>query len=465
MIKRCRRAIAGLLIPFVVFWSIMLPRQAYAFAPVGAAPIAIVGTLASGVVVPLVVGATIAGIAYWVFKDVVSLDQVRVPAVDGAGGVVPAPTGVPATAAPVSSGGLYSCPQSGTQCSGSQFVTEKNCLLWGSCGAGGASCNWYVAGSESCAGGSCNFTYYLRNNNPGPGAGVCTGTSSTSYATGGTSSITCPVGYSNVSGVCTLSNSRLLVADGNQDFTRSGTTLSPVTGDLAGGLSGTRMTTNSANDTVVVVGKDSAGNAMQGKIVALSGGGSQVELKTQKVDAAGVTYVETQTFKTSSAGDVVSASQTATASSLSYDPVGKTYTETAAPGGSIAANPSSSGQQSIQFPSDYARQGEAASAAQSISNTLGPKLDKLVETSAAPVDVVVPDPSGYTDFGNTFTGLLGWQLPGHTSQCPTGSFTSPWNTSYTIDSHCQLISSHWTALQSVMAVVWTIAALFVVLRA
>jgi len=119
----------------------------------------------------------------------------------------------------------------------------------------------------------------------------------------------------------------------------------------------------------------------------------------------------------------------------------------------------------IEFPSDYARQGEAASAAQSISSTLGPKLDKLVETSPAPADPTVPDPSGYTDFGTTFQSLLGWQLPGHTSQCPTASFTAPWNTAYTIDSHCQLVTNHWSALQAAMMVVWSMIALFIVLRA
>lgn len=115
----------------------------------------------------------------------------------------------------------------------------------------------------------------------------------------------------------------------------------------------------------------------------------------------------------------------------------------------------------IVFPSDYARQGEAQQAADSINV----KLDKMLEASPAPVDPTVPDPGGYTDFGTTFSSLLGWQLPGHTSQCPTAAFNTPWNTAYTIDSHCQLITNHWSALQAAMAVVWTIIALFIVLRA
>lgn len=259
-------------------------------------------------------------------------------------------------------------------------------------------------------------------------------------------------------------NPQAAVQDYKQDFTRSGAVMSPISGDQVGALSATRLTTNSADDTVMVVGKDSAGNAMQGKVVALPGGGSRVELKTQKVDAGGQTYVETQTFQTSSAGDVVSATKTAAQTSLTYDPTTKTYTENPNPSGSYSPTPAT--QQEIVFPSDYARQGEAASAAQSISNTLGPKIDKITETGADPTDPTQPPGSEFDDafFQGTFTNLLGWQLPAHTSQCPTSAFTFN-STSYTIDSHCQLVTNHFSALSAVMSVVWTVLALFILLGA
>ena len=140
--------------------------------------------------------------------------------------------------------------------------------------------------------------------------------------------------------------------------------------------------------------------------------------------------------------------------------------QTAAP--VVATKEASIGNQmeSIQFPSDYARQGEAAAAAQSINDALGPKLDKITETGADPADPVEPPNSQFDQafFQGTFTNLLGWQLPAHTSQCPTSSFN--WNnTSYTLDSHCQLVANHFSAFSSVMSVVWTILALFILLGA
>lgn len=138
----------------------------------------------------------------------------------------------------------------------------------------------------------------------------------------------------------------------------------------------------------------------------------------------------------------------------------------AAPAPSTVSNSSNQPQQNIEFPSDYARQGEAATAAQSIVDALGPKLDKITETGADPTDPTQPPGSEFDQafFQGTFTNLLGWQLPAHTSQCPTSSFD--WNsTSYTINTHCQLINDHFSVLASAMAVVWTIVALFILLGA
>lgn len=120
----------------------------------------------------------------------------------------------------------------------------------------------------------------------------------------------------------------------------------------------------------------------------------------------------------------------------------------------------------IEFPSDYARQGEAQTAANSINAELGPKIDKITETGADPVDPLQPQGSEFDQafFQGTFTNLLGWQLPAHTSQCPTSGFD--WNgQTYTINSHCQLVADHFSALSTVMAVVWTVLALFILLGA
>jgi len=111
----------------------------------------------------------------------------------------------------------------------------------------------------------------------------------------------------------------------------------------------------------------------------------------------------------------------------------------------------------VEFPSDYARQGEAQAAAQ----LLKPFLENSVD---------VPDPyiteTQFTDsfFKETFKDLLSWQLPNHTSMCPTSSFSFN-GQSFTIDSHCQLINDHWSVFQTVMSVVYVLLAMFIVLRA
>lgn len=116
----------------------------------------------------------------------------------------------------------------------------------------------------------------------------------------------------------------------------------------------------------------------------------------------------------------------------------------------------------IVFPSDYARQGEADAAAKKITD----KLDEKLGEGANPVDPLQPDEAGFNNvfFNGTFTNLTGWQLPAHTSTCPSGSFDFN-GALYSINSHCQLIADHFGALQAVMTVVWTVLALFIVLGA
>lgn len=456
MAKRLRWLVSVLLLPFFVFWTVSAPRQAYAFAPVGAAPIAIVGTLASGIVVPVLVGVTISGLAYLAFKDLIGLGEVRVPAREGASGAVPAPAAVvsqPANAGSCSYSGPY-----GNVTGMAAWISAQNVVSQ----SAGPSCQKFHAGTETAAP-TCSFTYSIWSD----GVSGCPGTLVGNYSKGGGQTYSCPAGYTLVNTTCNLVNARAAVDDGKQDFTRSGGAFSPISDDLAGTLSGTRMTTNSANDTVAVSGKDANGNPVQGKIIAKADGGSKVEIKTQKVASNGSTYVETQNVETDSNGDVVSSNQTASAGSLSYDPSSKVYTEVAAPAGTLSPLTSGSGgTQTVTFPSDYARQGEAATAATSITTGLGPKLDAITQTGTDPADPLQPAQSEFDQsyFNGTFTNLLAWQLPAHTSQCPTSSFT--WNSAtYTIDAHCQLVSNHFSGFSSVMSVVWTIVALFVLLGA
>ena len=57
-----------------------------------------------------------------------------------------------------------------------------------------------------------------------------------------------------------------------------------------------------------------------------------------------------------------------------------------------------------------------------------------------------------------------FSLPGHVSECPRPSFT--WRaTSYVIEAHCALLDAHTALLRAAMALVFSIGALFTVLRA
>lgn len=72
--------------------------------------------------------------------------------------------------------------------------------------------------------------------------------------------------------------------------------------------------------------------------------------------------------------------------------------------------------------------------------------------------------AGSLDGTGAFTGLKGWSLPAHASQCPTSSFAWNGNT-YTFDAHCQLATDHFAAFRGVMTLVFSLSALFVVLKA
>lgn len=94
--------------------------------------------------------------------------------------------------------------------------------------------------------------------------------------------------------------------------------------------------------------------------------------------------------------------------------------------------------------------------------------DFFTGTSATPGDPTAKsgaDIKGASVGGSgAFTGLRGWRLPAHASQCPTSSFSWNGNT-YTFDAHCQLATDHFAMFNGVMVLVFSISALFIVLRA
>jgi hypothetical protein len=125
------------------------------------------------------------------------------------------------------------------------------------------------------------------------------------------------------------------------------------------------------------------------------------------------------------------------------------------PGTNPGTNPGTS--EPMVWPDDYARRGEAGDAA-----------DKIIDAFAgdtAGVDLEMPSDTFNSDFfGNTFDSLSAWRLPVHASQCPVGSF-SAFGQTYAIDAHCQLVQEHFTVLSSIMVLVYSLFALFLVLKA
>lgn len=121
----------------------------------------------------------------------------------------------------------------------------------------------------------------------------------------------------------------------------------------------------------------------------------------------------------------------------------------------------------VQFPSDYARQGEAAQAATQVSAQLSPKLDQIhtdLTTQSTLDDPVAP--TWVDPWGDSFTSFLGWRLPAHSSECPKPSFVWPWTgETMAFTTQCDLATSYMGVISSVMAAVWLVLGLRIVLKA
>jgi hypothetical protein len=443
--------VARVVLPFAVLWCVFWPqREAKALLPF-LVPIAVAGLDAAGSVVvadmigaaaTALIGGTIVALAITP-KDAGTgsdLVPIRVATTTGAGSTsVMAPSGSAPSSGTVTvtysfSGG----GKTGTASNITDACTSLAAQLGFSPGfIDSGRCYWTLAGGVW-------------------GGGV--------LPTGPVN--TCSPGYTLAAGpVCNLTDLRAAAQDGRQDVTRSGTTMTKATEADSSPAPSATQTTTTTNDTLVVSGKDSSGRPVRVSVQATSDGGSLMTVSTQKTDANGGTYTDNRITQIASDGTVRSGANTSTGQQVVYNPTTGVYDLATA---TSTANPATagSGSTSITFPSDYARAGEAVSAANVITAVLGPKLDAITATGADPTELTIAPGSEFDQafFQGTFSNLLGWQLPAHSSQCPTSSFT--WNGgSYTINSHCQLIADHFSTLAGAMSAVWTILALLIVLGA
>lgn len=108
----------------------------------------------------------------------------------------------------------------------------------------------------------------------------------------------------------------------------------------------------------------------------------------------------------------------------------------------------------INIPTDYARSGEATSAANIITN-------KFSETVP---DTDLLEPVLTNPLTNYFNPLRSWSVPVQSGNCPSGSFS--WNNNdYNFDVMCTLFNNNLTIIQASMNVMYVLAALFIVLGA
>lgn len=376
--------------------------------------------------------------------------SVRIPTVDLTE-EQPEPPDVPQTTVPVST---YTFNQT---CNDAFASSNKPCYTDGSywyvdtvggvtqtdnganryCSGTMARSRYYYAGGTGCG----SSQHYVGQSNY-PMSATLTGTATQS----------CPSGYEQSGANCVVVDPREAEPDGNIDYTRSGGSYSPASSNDA---DGNVDTVGSSGGTIQASGytPDETGAYTVPTIITInssgSGSGSEIIITRQ---VGGV--VHQTTYGVGSNGTVQSVSQGSASGTVSVGSNGA---------GSVGSNPGVSdpgggtGLEPMQFPSDYATSGK-----QDLANLLLTDIKDKLSNSDEVGDPTLPETM--PGFGETFAPLLSWQLPGHSSQCPTGSFV--WNGStYTLDTHCQLVQDHWGMLQTVMAVVWTIAALWIVLRA
>lgn len=277
----------------------------------------------------------------------------------------------------------------------------------------------------------------------------------------------CPSGYILSGPDCVLSDARLVTSDGKLDYRRNGNTYSsPVSGEadaaqtLQGGLS--------PSGSVQIVGQDAQGRTVYYDIAPRTDGGSTIKKQTQVASVSGDTGVQTITIGIAPSGVVESASQATTTGQISVNAGTTAGNATATATTTNTTLDTQTQAQSVTFPNDYARTGEAASAA----NILSPKLDTignaLTETTSV-ADPLEPQAADMPGFGNTFSSLLSWQLPAHSSSCPSLVFDlsmmSPGWSHVVMDSHCTLLQGKTQEFAVAMTLVWSLLAMMIVLRA
>lgn len=330
-------------------------------------------------------------------------------------------------------GGTMSAQQC---CSQTVSIQNSSWSSWGgSCGGGG------VSGS----GASMNCSFSCSDS---------MGTQQFNTGMWGEAVNTCPSGSVWNGSSCTVTVPREAVKDSKKDFVPSPSGFSPTYDPDSMPSYG-----SSSGGIVYAQGKNSSGQPVMIKYaVSADGQKAYITHYTQSEDATQTT-VKTQSITVNTSTGAVESATAGTTTGAISPASGAGSVPTVSTGTAVTSGNSSS--EPIVFPSDYARVGEAAQAAQVVKTAVDGVKERLTTTETV-TDPLVPE---WVDpWGMTWDGLKGWRLPSHASACPSGSFS--WNGSlYLINGHCQLFTDYFAEFSAVMVVIWSVLALFIVLGA
>lgn len=477
---RMRKYLARVLLPILTIWLCVMPGRAYAFG---------------GLVAPLVVrmGGT-ATLAYgvevstWLHAAVLSMTFDTSSATGGTS--TQASTGAltvslnPKSPVPTPAG--WTAPAAGQiQPAPPSTATSQGTTLYrlGSTGATGTTA------SAACVANHGVWNSYFGRCDSVPYAD-CTAagfTNCPAYANltiGTVTTYACPAGYTVNGSTCNLSDATVVrkPADSQCQMVRNTTagTFAPDSTDP----DCDNVVANSNNGTAVPIGAAAKGLFYDKSITITRDDGTQTTYQLLNTGGGQVQYLHydatsntTQYVTAQFSAPAVDGTTTLDGYSQSTLPGGGSLSGAAPSGGisstggsmtSGAVGTTSGGTGGATFPSDYARSGEATSAA----NGLGTKLDSLhgdLSNTTNTTDPTEPTVANMPGWGNTFTNLVSWQLPAHSSACPTPSLDLSnvlgAGKVFSFDAHCTLINNHFQALNAAMTVVWSMLALFIVLRA
>lgn len=485
MKSKIKISLARILLPFVTIWLCWLPSQAYAALPAAAGVYAVapsaVGAVSNVIAGPwagsaasaagltgagaVALGVGLSSLAVGTALGYLIVDNLtggysRIPLT--AASPVPVPTGAPIQTIPAHSNYRTVLATGGVV--GAWRATQ--------CEAFNDLIGYYTWNNQP------NYTYEVvqcaesgvqqwRSKYNPTGVWSAPSTSSGWMQTQAVA-ISCPSG-STISGTapnqtCTVNNPRTVYPDHSQDYARSGTTLSPAAGEADAAVG---AVSSLPSGGLLIQDQTASGEARHYKIIPAVDGGSQVEFYQPVTNAVGDTGTQRTVVTVAPDGTITGKAQTTTGEQLGQDPATGLPVLNPAPAGSTFT-PSSPSGSTVTFPNDYARAGEAAQAAQSSNTKLDTIHNDLTATTSV-LDPSVPVAGDMPTWGDTFTNLLSWQLPAHSSTCPTPSMdVSPvFGAGHvlTMNSHCALMADNAPIISSAMLVTYTLLALFLVMKA